>query len=320
MAQTPGQALGQQSPDQAGTAAPDTTQQQEPQWLSAIADETMRAEARKGYMQERDYTQGKQNLAKERETFDTDRKSWDEGKGKVETEAKQYRDWYSQQYQPFYQRLTPHWDDINAVLEGQAKVVRNGQAATPQGAALPEGQNGQANIPQDYWNNYDMLTPQEQAVRQQQAMVQYALQPAIQQQQQAIQQQQQALQQAINQQFTERDKIYMDVLQKTRENPDLPLTTYLENLYKVRNGGMDPNEMAYSVTMAETDKKKLEEDAYKRGRADQEQEFKNQQQTPGALGQGTPQVFIKPPSRTKGAIEADMQNVAAKANIPWFTR
>ena len=136
MAQAPGPAQGQQSQDQAGNLTPNNTQQQDPNWLSAITDETMRNDARKEYMFQRDYTQKTQDLAKERETFDGDRKAWDEGKTKVEQEATQYRDWYAQQYQPFYQKLTPHWDDINAVLEGHAKVVRNGQATAP---ATPNG-------------------------------------------------------------------------------------------------------------------------------------------------------------------------------------
>jgi len=313
MAQAPGQAQGQQSLDQAGTPAPDTTQHQDPQWLSAITDETIRAEARKGYMLNSDYTQKTQDLAKERETFDTDRKSWDEGKGKVETEAAQYRDWYSQQYQPFYQKLSPHWDDINAVLEGQAKVVRNGQMS----AQAPT--NGQSTIPQDYWSNYDVLTPQEQAVRQQEALVQYGLNPVIQQQVQLLQQAFQQQQQTFDKQLAERDKVYMDVWKKTRENPDLPLDGYLQNLYKVRSGGVDHGDMAYSLTMAESDKKKADDEAYKRGRADMELEIKNQQQSPGALGgQGTPQVFIKPQPRTRAAIEADIQATAAHKGIPWL--
>ena len=111
MAQATGQGDNQQLKDQAGEGASDKTQQQDPQWLSAIADEAMRTEAHKGYMQQRDYTQKTQDLAKERETFETDRKSWDEGKSKVETELSQHKDWYNQQYTPFKQRLDPHWDD-----------------------------------------------------------------------------------------------------------------------------------------------------------------------------------------------------------------
>jgi len=313
MAQATGQAQTQQSLDQAGAQASDNTQQQDPQWLSAIADEATRAEARKGYMQERDYTQKTQELAKERETFQTDQKSWDEGKSKVETEAAQYRDWYNQQYQPFYQKLAPHWDEINAVLEGQAKVVRNGQAS------VPAPTNGPNPVPPDYWNNYDMLTPQEQAVRQQEALVQYGLNPAM-------QQQVQGLQQAFAQQLSDRDKVYgnwaklfTDGFTKKLANPEFPIETYMENALKVQNGQMDPMAVAYSVTMADSDRKKADEESYKRGRADAELELKNQQQSEGALGgQGTPQVFTKPQSRTRGAIETDVQGIAHKMGIPWL--
>ena len=316
MAQAPGQAPGQQSPDQAGNQAPDTTKQQDPQWLSAIADETQRDVARKEYMFHGDYTQKTQNLAKEKETFETDRKSWEEGKGKVETEATQYRDWYNQHYQPFYQRLTPHWDDINAVLEGQAKVVRNNQvqATAPEGVAP----NGQTSIPTNYWDNYDMLSPQEQATKQNQALIQYALTPLV---QQGIQ----TINQYLTQQFTERDKrdngrwsLLTDGVQKQVKDPNFPFQTYLENMQKIDSGEIPRSDLAYSVTMAESDKKKLEEDAYNRGKADSDQERQNHQQTDGVLGQGTPQVFTKPQPRTKGAIEADIQGVAAKVGIPWL--
>ena len=106
---------------------------------------------------------------------------------------------------------------------------------------------------------------------------------------------------------------------KQVKDPEFPLQTYMENALKIQNGQMDPMQLAHSVTMADADRKKADDDAYKRGRADMELELKNQQQSEGALGsQGTPQIFAKPQARTPRAIESDMQTLASKIGIPWL--
>ena len=312
-----GQEPNQQSQDPAGQANQEP-QQQDPGWLSAIADEAMRNEARQGHLFHKDYTQKTQELAKERDAYKVEREAWDkEGKATTEAELKKYTDWYSAQYTPFKQKIESRWDDINAVLEGNAQIVKNGATPTAQQTLDGEGQYG---VPNGYWENYDVLTPQEQAQKQYSAVMQHGITPAV---KQGIEQ----LQQNFNQQIQQREQVYGNYLKlltdgftKKLENPNFDINSYMSNALKIQTGQVDPMKMAYSMTMADEDRKSIEETAYKRGKADQVQEHTNQQQSDGAQGNGLMSLpFQKPQPRTRAEIENEVRGKAAKDGIPWFS-
>lgn len=313
-----GQDPAQQSQDPAG-GANNQPQQQDPVWLSAIADEAQRNDARQGYMFHKDYTQKTQDLAKDRDAYKVEREAWDkEGKSANEAELKKHTDWYRDQWTPWKQKIDPHWEDINAVLEGQAKIVRNNAPQTPTSAQTLDGE-GQYGVPQNYWDNYDVLTPQEQAQKQYSAVMQHGITPAV---QNGIQQ----IQQDFNKQIQQREQVYGNYLKlltdgftKKLENPNFDINKYMSNALQIQNGQVDPMKMAYSMTMADEDRKSVEETAYKRGKADREQEYQNQQQSDGAQGAGLMGSFQKPQPRTRAEIENSVKAQAAKTGIPWFS-
>lgn len=290
-----------QNPQDQGKSQPaqgqGSDQSTDPQWLSAIADEAMRDEARKGWMQQADYTQKTQELANQR-------KEWESQKEKYETALQQnekFNKWYQDEYAPFVSKLQPHWGDIESILSGQAPRQPASNPANPQ--------NGNAG---NTFDNWDLLAPNEQVAKLTEHLQQSYLTPAIEnlgkEFDQRLQQREQYYQNYIN--------ILTDAFMKKSENPGLDIPAYMNKAMEIQSGRIDPMKMAYEAVTSGDTRKQLEKQWYEQGKRDFEQELKNKQQEQGAL-QNSHTPSFRGKAATRAEVEQSAREAAAKIGLPW---
>jgi hypothetical protein len=290
---------GQQAQDQGGTQPNNgqastnqpAGQSSEPSWLSYVPD-AEREEARKSYMLHKDYTQKTQEISERNKSWETEKQSLAE----KAAQADQFTKWYQESYTPFYNQINSKWDDIQKILTGQP-------AQAPQ-------QNG--NQQQDYFANYDLLPPTEQAKKQAEYIQQTYLN-------QALQAQEQKFNHTLQQEkgfFTNYLNILTDAFGRKFNDPNLDLQSFLTEAMNFQAGKGNPLELAYSKVTSEASRKALEDQWYKKGKEEALLEMQNQQQSSGALNDRGVPVF-KVQARTKAQIEDAARDAARKANISW---
>jgi hypothetical protein len=278
-----------------GTQQAQQTQQsdQEPKWLSSIQNPTEREEAKKSYLLHSDYTKKTQTIADERKTWDTE-------KQKLQADTQKWNDWYQQQYQPFYTLYQKNKPQIDAILSGQA--------ATQQQQAQSQNNANQS----DPFENYDLLPPQEQAKR----LADYVGNQVLSQQLQAMEQK---MVQALNQKeqfFANYLTILTDAYGRKFQNPDLDMNQYIQKALEISQGKFNPLEQAYQTVTSESSQKRMQEDWMKKGREEAALEYKNQQQSNGALQQPFVPIFKQKPE-TRAQIRETVRNEALGKGISW---
>lgn len=245
---------------------------QEPKWLSYIP-ETEREDARKAYMLNSDYTKKTQELSERQ-------KSWESEKETLSRQNKEYLEGWQNSYK--------HYEDLKAKFE-RNPTEQNRQNL--QDAAAEQ---------QKYWEGYEYLQPHEQAMK----IAQYnhnLLNQQVAQYARAFQEhyQKQLQQQVeyINNYFG----TYLDAQQRFPGNA-VQQKAYLESIYKVRSGEIDPRELAAQRVTAEQDRQALIEEGRKLGVAEAENKFKTQNGF-DLTGTGTPQPYRPPALGDRAARE-----------------
>lgn len=264
---------------------PAGSQPQEPAWLTSVPEQH-REDARKGYLLQSEFTRKSQD-------FSEKQKAWDTERSDLQKRVDEYNQ-FAQQYQPFYARLQQHWDRIGPILEGREQ--------TPASQPTPQ---------QNVFENWEELAPQEQARR----LADYNGVSFAQQIQQ--------LKQEFNQALAAREQYYgnylgilTDAFERARKDPSLNLPEYMQKAIAIQYGRENPLELAYASVTSERTRKQLEEDAYNRGRADREQEYKNAQHTNGALQSQTIPVFRQKPL-TRDQVTEAARKTAIDKGLPW---
>jgi hypothetical protein len=290
---------GQQAQDQ-GSAQPNSQastnqpagQSSEPSWLSYVPD-TEREEARKSYMLNKDYTEKTQSLSEQRKQWETEKQSLAE----KAAQADQFTEWYQKSYTPFYNQINSKWEDIQKILTGQP-------AQTPQTNGTQQQQ--------DYFANWDLLPPTEQAKKQAEYIQNTYLAQELQAQKQEFNQN---LQQEKGY-FTNFLNILVDAFDRKSKDSSLDLREFLTEAQNFQQGKGNPLELAYAKVTSEASRKALEDQWYKKGKEEALLEMQNQQQSSGALNDRGVPVF-KMQARTKAQIEDAARDAARKANISW---
>jgi hypothetical protein len=286
-----GQGVAQPENGQASNNQQQTCQDSEPRWLSYIP-ESERKEAREGWLRDADYRKKTMEIGERERTWETEKQSLAE----KAAQADQFTKWYQESYTPFYNQINSKWEDIQKVLTGQP-------ATAPQ-------TNG--NQQQDYFANYDLLPPTEQAKRQAEYIQNNYLAQALQAQKQEFTQN---LQQEKGY-FTNFLNILVDAFDRKSNDPSLDLRAFLTEANNFQQGKGNPLELAYAKVTSETSRKALEDQWYKKGKEEALLEMQNQQQSNGALNDRGVPVF-KVQARTKAQIEDAARDAARKANISW---
>lgn len=188
-----------------------------------------------------------------------------------EAENKRYMEWYYTKYEPWAAQ-------VKAELASR-------QNASPSNPANQPSQNG------NWWENWDTLTPQQQAQelhKQQIATLNQSFGTWTQQ-----------FQQNLNTTLQEREKYYQDYLslyidanEKKRQNPDLDIQKYMTRALELKTGKANPLETAYTLETLEEEKKKWLEQGRQHGRQELETEYKAKRPAsePATLG-GGPEPF-----------------------------
>lgn len=171
----------------------------------------------------------------------------------VVTENERYMKWYRGEYEPYR-------------LRQAAEAERRAQNPTPSNP----GGNGVVS----WYENWDTLTPQQQAQELYKQQVSYA-NAIAQRYGQAFDQAQVALNQQVQDQFG----VYIDALERRHKDPSLDIQPFLEKAKKFKTGDFNPLDAAYKEVTYEKDKEKWMEEGRKLGHQDAETEFKAR--TPG---------------------------------------
>lgn len=285
---TQGQPLNGTQNNPLGSQQPQPSQ--EPAYFQHIPEQ-FREEAKKNYLLQSDYTKKTQEFS-ERE------KAWQAKEADYERRAKEWND-FQAQYDPFYKKLQAHWDKIAPIIAGQQ--AQSGQ---------PQQQPDQ--VPQNLWENFDVLPPAEQAKRiAEHTKNEYLAKELA------------AMRQEFNQALAQREQyyqnflnIYTDAFTRKFQNPNLDLQTFMKEAIDIQYGRKNPLDLAYTSVTSEAQRKALEEQYYKKGREDRELEYQNSQQTNGALNGQTIPMFKQAPLTREQVSEAARQ-VAVKKGIPW---
>lgn len=305
--QNQSQAQGQPAGNQQGAPAQQSQSQvaDEPKWLSFITDEAQKKEAREGYLKDADYRQKTMKLADER-------RGWDGEKAAYEQKTKAWQDWFDQKYQPWVENIKPYLSQIEQMQRGQQSQNGN-QQQTQQDVAAQ-------------FANWDLLPPEQKAMQ----LAQYVNQQHVAPSQQQFAQQ---VLQTISANLAEREKYYQnylnlqtDALLKKVADPSFDVAAYMQNALKIQQGQIDPMKMAYTMTTADGDLKKVQDEWYKKGEENERLKAANQNQTPGVTGNGALSSFLQQrqqsnnPTGSNGAkgVEAVVRGVAAQAGIPWI--
>lgn len=263
----------------------DTQQSQEPAWLKELPEQH-REDAKKSYLLQADYSRKTQEIAEKQ-------KSWEKERGELEARVKEYNE-FSQAYTPFYTKLQQHWDKIAPILEG-----RQAPAA-------------QSQTHEDFFENYDVLPPQEQAKR----LAEHV-------NNQYVTAQMAQLKQEFNQALAQREQYYSnylniltDAFERGRKDPNLNLPEYMSKAIQIQYGRENPLELAYTAVTADRTRKDLEEQFYKKGKEDALLEMQNKQQANGAMQSQTIPIFKQKPLTREQVSEAARQ-VAIGKGLPW---
>lgn len=232
-------------------------QSQEPKWLSYIP-ETEREEARKSYMLQADYTRKTQELGEKEKAWSTEREQ-------LSRTNKEYLEgWQSS------------W---NALEEARRKFAEN---PTQRNADKLRDAQDEAG---EYFRDYHLMDGPAQG----QHLAKYVgnqlttyVQGLAQQFRDHYIKSLQEQQAYINNYFG----TYLDAQQRFPGDAKQQ-RAYLENIYKVRSGDIDPRDLAAARVTAEQDRQALIDEGRKLGRAEAEQEWKNQNQF-DLTGHGAP--------------------------------
>jgi hypothetical protein len=265
-------------------------QQQEPAWLQYVPEQH-RESAKKDYLLQSDYTRKTQEYAEKQKAWEKERSDWEE-------RSKSW-DSFLQQYTPLREKLQAHWEKIAPILNGQQQ-----QALANQQQQVPNNE--------DYWQNYDVLPPAEQAKR----VAEYSYNNHVRNNLEKFFQD-------FNQGVSKREQFYQNYLKvltkaitQKIKNPELDIDAYMARANEIQAGRVDPLDIAYGDVTSEATKKQIEEAAYERGRKDREEEFKNSQQSSGAFNSETIPLFrVKP--LTRDQVTEAARQVAAKKNLSW---
>lgn len=271
--------------------------QQEPAWFTHVPEQ-YREEAKKGWMQEADYRRKTMELADQR-------KQWEGEQGKykdLETKYTNYDTWW-RQFQPTYEQLQKNWDKIAPILTGQA-ANQNQQAQSHQN-------NGQSSQ-QNYFENYDILPPEEQAKR----IADYTINQHV---AQALAAQEQKFTQLIAQKEQQMNN-YLAVLTegygRKIADPSLDLNQYIAKATELSYGKFNPMELAYQTLTEPQKLEKMKQEWMEMGRKEAELANKNQQQSPGAF-QGTTLPSFKRTPLTKQQVLEAVRNESVNKGYGW---
>lgn len=223
----------------------------EAQILALIQDEKARqqvAEALKNeWLPKGDFTKAQQAKADEL-------KAIQEKNVAMETENKRFMEWYYGTYEPWKQQVTP-------ILQRYGNANQNPNPGNPASGQPQGGQN--------WYENWDVLTPQQQAQALQQQQIAYTNQLA----QNFGQQFNQSIQ-AMNSAFDQRWAVYIDAIERGRKNPDLDIQPLLEKAKQYKVGEFNPLDLAQRELLADKEKEKWLQQGRDLGKQDAETEFK----------------------------------------------
>lgn len=273
-----------------------------PEWLQLIQDEQVRnavwEKAKTGWLEGADYTQKTQKLSEQQ-------KAWEAAKADYDAKLKAWDDWHKTQFTPMYNFVSPHWEDIQKFVAGKTNGTNRGTApANP-------GHNTDPNA--QYWENWDLLTPAQQAQKQADYFRENVLKPAL----------------------TERDKSWKEEIDRREagyqryldyqnygftqlaKNPQFPLQEFLNNALKFTYGQFDPKEMALKATTSEGDLKKQQEEWKTKWREEWDLEQKNKNQSPEVITSGILPSLIKSAPVSDADREASVRQAAAEKGIAW---
>jgi len=276
---------------------------EEPKWLGMIADEAARGDAKKAYMLQEDYTKKTQGLAEKE-------KAWGEERTKYQDIEKNYNtinQWYQNDYVPFHARLTPKWKEVDAYLKGEAALPANGAPTAPVN-------------PQDPFDGYDLLSGAEQANKMAEHLKTTFFNPELEKQNKQWQEfygKKEGEWAGFIQRY---NGIYADAFQKAlseyKEGREFPIQDYVNAQLEISAGKVDVPGLAFQKVTGDHRQKDLEKQWYEQGKKDQQQEYVNQQQNPGALQNSTVPIF-KQPAKSREEITATVQQQAIEKGIPW---
>lgn len=284
------QPQGQVDATQAGT---------EPKWLSYVP-EAEREDAKRGWLQQSDYTKKTQELSEQR-------KNWEQ----QQQEYQKLKSWYDGSYAPFWtqwgEKLTQNWDKVQPLLTGQQ------QAALQQLQQQPPQAN---NAWEARFQNFDVLPAQDQA----KLIADYVVNERVNQGLTALEQK---MQQAYNEQFQRAVAYfnnYLDIMNDAYEqrfqDPGFPMKDYLQKRLEIQYGQANPRDIALAAVTQEPRLKKLQEEWMQKGREEAELKARNQQQSPGAL-QNQSVTAMRGTAMTREQVRDAVRSQATKAGVPW---
>ncbi|MFQ5757182.1 MAG: hypothetical protein ACE5H7_13980 [Acidiferrobacterales bacterium] len=230
----------------------------EPEWFALIPEDQRQA-AREGWLRQQDYTRKTQELAEQRRQFEEASKAAEEA-------AKQYGS--PEEWARFWQQIQPHWDTFVKWNQAQQSGATSPAKTPTQTTASSPGD--------DFWTNWDILQPQEQAQRLSQIVAQNVLNQINQQYVPQIQKQ--------FQDYDQYQKNYMTMWRRAFEqklqDPNIDLDRIFQTAVDMQTGKLDPLDAArqLSVTPEESQQKfekTLEERlAQERAKWEEEQQAK----------------------------------------------
>ena len=205
-----------------------------------------------------DFTKATQAKADELKAIQT-------AKEAAEAENARYMKWYREEYEPYAARM-------------KVEMEKRPTASNP---GNPGG-NGAGS----WYENWDAMTPQQQAQELYKQQVNYA-NAIAKQYGEAFTQAQAALNQQVQDQFG----VYIDAIERRQKDPTLDIQPFLEKARKFKAGDFNPLDAAYKEVTYEKDKEKWLEEGRKLGRQDLETEIKARAPGPSARIDTGPEPF-----------------------------
>lgn len=263
----------------------------EPKWLSAIQDQALRDEAKKGWMMEADYRKKTSELSEQR-------KQWETKEADYKKQVDQFNEFY-RNYEPIRQKLVSNWDKVQAILEGKE--------VAPQKPTDPD----------DPWKGFDLLDVTQQAQRIADYNAKHHLTPAL-----------EAVEKKILGEIAKREElfkrhfgVFSDAFAKVQENPKLPFKDLLQKAIEVQNewqnGRINPLDYAASQLTQGDTLEAMKQEWMKKAREEAMREFQNQHQPSGAL-QNSILPSLKQKALTREQVDEQQRQLATKNGIPWF--
>jgi len=271
-------------------------QAQDPAWFQHIPDQ-YREEAKKSYLLHSDYTKKSQELAEQRKAWEAEQSKYKE----YETKATGYDKWWNE-FKPTYEVLQKNWDKIQSVLQNPA-ASQNQQGPGQQ-------QNGQSS--QNYFENWDLVAPEEQAKR----VADFTMNERV---AAALAAQKQEFNQTINQEKVGLQNylaIFTDAISRKLEDPSLDIGKYIAKATEYSYGRFNPMEAAYHSLTEPQKLEKLKEEWMAKGREEAELAFKNKQQSTGAF-ENTSVPFYKRTPLSKAEVADAVRKEAIAKGMGW---